>query len=62
MAEEGNVYAEEEQLVKSAIELLDADEAPVRQAISEMLQSEDLIADAEAIYMPPFYYAGDAAE
>ena len=57
MAEEGNVYAEEEQLVKSAIELLDADETPVRQAISEMLQSEDLIADAEAIYMPPFYYA-----
>lgn len=57
MAEEGNVYAEEEQLVKSAIELLDADEAPVRQAISEMLQTEDLIADAEAIYMPPFYYA-----
>lgn len=57
MAEEGNVYAEEEQLVKSAIELLGADEAPVRQAISEMLQSEDLIADAEAIYMPPFYYA-----
>lgn len=57
MAEEGNVYAEEEQLVKSAIELLDADENPVRQAISEMLQSEDLIADAEAIYMPPFYYA-----
>ena len=57
MAEEGNVYAEEDQLVKSAIELLDADEAPVRQAISEMLQSEDLIADAEAIYMPPFYYA-----
>lgn len=57
MAEEGNVYAEEEQLVKSAIELLDADETPVRQAISEMLQGEDLIADAEAIYMPPFYYA-----
>ena len=57
MAEEGNVYAEEEQLVKSAIELLDADENPVRQAISEMLHSEDLIADAEAIYMPPFYYA-----
>lgn len=57
MAEEGNVYAEEEQLVKSAIELLDADETPVRQAISEMLQSEDLIADAEAVYMPPFYYA-----
>lgn len=57
MAEKGNVYAEEEQLVKSAIELLDADETPVRQAISEMLQSEDLIADAEAVYMPPFYYA-----
>ena len=57
MAEEGNVYAEEEQLVKSAIELLDADETPIRQAISEMLQSEDLIADGEAIYMPPFYYA-----
>lgn len=57
LSEEGHVYAEEEQLVKAAIDLLDADESSIRQAMTEMLQSEDLIQDAEAFYMPPFYYA-----
>lgn len=57
LSEEGHVYAEEEQLLNAAIELLKADEEPIRQAMSEMLQSEDLIQDGDALYMPPFYYA-----
>lgn len=57
LSEEGHVYAEEKQLVKAAIDLLEAEETSIRQAMTEMLQSEDLIQDAEALYMPPFYYA-----
>lgn len=57
LSEEGHVYAEEEQLLKAAIELLEADEEPIRKAMAEMLQSEDLIQDGDALYMPPFYYA-----
>ena len=57
LADEGHVYAEEEQLVKSAKELLQADEEPIRAAIAEMVQAEELKIDGDAIYLPPFYYA-----
>lgn len=57
LADEGHVYAEEEQLVKSAKELLQADEEPIRSAMAEMVQAEELKTDEEAIYLPPFYYA-----
>jgi exodeoxyribonuclease V alpha subunit len=57
LADEGHVYAEEEQLVKSARELLQADEDPIRNAMAEMVQDEELKTDGEAIYLPPFYYA-----
>ncbi len=57
LADEGHVYAEEEQLVKSAKELLQADEEPIRNAMTEMVQAEELKTDGDAIYLPPFYYA-----
>jgi len=57
LADEGHVYAEEEQLVKSAKELLQADEEPIRDAMLEMVQAEELKTDGDAIYLPPFYYA-----
>lgn len=57
LADEGHVYAEEEQLIKSAKELLQADEEPIRNAMAEMVQAEGLKTDGEAIYLPPFYYA-----
>lgn len=57
LANEGHVYAEEEQLVKSALELLEADEGPIRQALSDMSETEDLKIEDKAIYLPPFYYA-----
>lgn len=57
LADEGHVYAEEEQLVKSAKELLQAEEKPIRNAMTEMVQAEELKTDGDAIYLPPFYYA-----
>lgn len=57
LADEGHVYAEEEQLIKSAKKLLQADEEPIRNAMAEMVQAEELKTDGEAIYLPPFYYA-----
>ena len=57
LANEGHVYAEEEQLVKAALELLEADEAPIREALCNMVQTENLKLEDEAIYLPPFYFA-----
>ena len=57
LAEEGHVYAETEQLVEAAVKLLEAEEAPVRQALATMMEAKDVIADNDVIYLPPFYYA-----
>lgn len=57
LANEGHVYAEEEQLVQAALELLEADEVPIREALSHMVQTEDLKLEDKAIYLPPFYFA-----
>ena len=57
LSEDGHVYSEREQLVKSAKELLQADEEHIVQALDQMIEAEDLILDDEAIFLPPFYYA-----
>lgn len=57
LSNEGHVYAVEEQLVESAKKLLEADEEPIREGLKEMLVSEDLIEENEAIYLPPFYHS-----
>lgn len=57
LSDEGHVYAGEEQLVKTAGQLLEAGEAAIRDTLAGMLQAEDLILDKNAIYLPPFYHA-----
>ncbi len=57
LAEEGHVYAEPEQLVTTAKELLQADEEPIRKAVAGMIEAKDLIADNDVLYLPPFYHA-----
>ncbi|MBD5308898.1 MAG: ATP-dependent RecD-like DNA helicase [Bacteroides sp.] len=57
LAEDGHVYAEPDQLVSAAKELLQADEEPIRKAMADMVEGKDLILDNEVIYLPPFYYA-----
>lgn len=57
LADEGHVFAEREQLIKKAIELLEASEAAITDALNIMLEGEDLKIDDESIYLPPFFYA-----
>lgn len=57
LSDEGHVYAGEEQLVKTAGQLLEAGETAIRDTLARMLQAEDLILDKDAIYLPPFYHA-----
>ena len=57
LSNDGHVYAEEEQLIKSAMQLLEVGEEPVKQAMAEMIEAKDLELDHEAIYLPPLYYA-----
>ena len=57
LSEDGHCYSEREQLIKSAKELLQAEEEPITQALDDMITKEDLILDEEAIFLPPFYYA-----
>lgn len=57
LSDEGHVYAGEEQLVKTAWQLLEAGETAIRDTLAGMLQAEDLILDKDAIYLPPFYHA-----
>ena len=57
LSDEGHVYAVEEQLVEAAKKLLEADEEPIRQAMSEMLANNELKQEKDAIYLPPFYFS-----
>lgn len=57
LSNDGHVYAVEEQLVKTACSLLEAEEEPVRCALADMIATKDVILEDEAIYLPPFYYA-----
>ena len=57
LSEDGHVYSEREQLINSAKELLQADEEPIIQALDQMIETEDVILEEEAIFLPPFYYA-----
>ena len=62
LSDEGHVYAEREQLIAAAKTLLQAEEQPITETLSQMIAAEDVILDTphdspEAIYLPPFYYA-----
>lgn len=57
LADEGHCYAEEQQLIGTAKQMLEADEECIRTAMNEAIETEDLMLDDTAIYLPPFYYA-----
>ena len=57
LADEGHCYAEEEQLIAPAKQLLEADEECIRTAMTHAIETENLMLDGTAIYLPPFYYA-----
>ena len=57
LSEDGHVFAEPEQLVSTAKELLHTDEEPITKVLQEMIEAKDLIADENKLYLPPFYFA-----
>lgn len=57
LADDGHVFAERDQLIQKAVELLEADNEAICSALDQMLTDNDLILDEEDIYLPPFYYA-----
>lgn len=69
LSNEGHVYAEKQQLIDKAGELLDTVPENIVTTLDEMLQKEELISEkivlglgektppATAVYLPPFYYA-----
>lgn len=57
LADEGHCYAEEQQLIATAKHMLEADEGCIRTAMTHAIETEDLMLDGTAIYLPPFYYA-----
>jgi exodeoxyribonuclease V alpha subunit len=57
LADEGHVFAEQEQLVDAGSKLLEAENTAIAEALTLMLQSKDLILDGEAIYLPAFYFS-----
>ncbi|MDE7247225.1 MAG: AAA family ATPase [Lachnospiraceae bacterium] len=57
LADSGHVYAERDQLIDKAVELLDIDHTFLSFSIDHMLKEEDLIQDEDAVYLPPFYQA-----
>lgn len=75
LADEGHVFAKKDQLVKTAQELLEAEEQTVSNVIEQMVEAQDLIVQNvvpqsddsgsfQALYLPAFYYAetGTAAK
>ena len=57
LADEGHCYAEEQKLIATARQLLEADEECIRTAMTHAIETEDLMLDGTGIYLPPFYYA-----
>lgn len=57
LGEEGHCFATREQLLKAGSEMLEVSEELLQPALEEMIRTEDVICDEEAIYLPPFYFS-----
>lgn len=57
LSESGHCYAEREQLIDTAVKLLEVEAPELEVTLDEMLRTETVIRDEEAIYLPPFYFS-----
>lgn len=57
LSENGHCYAAREQLIQAAVQLLEVEEAELEITLDEMLRTEDVIREKEAIYLPPFFFS-----
>lgn len=57
LAENGHCYAVREQLIETAVKLLEVEAPELEMTLDEMLRTQDVIREEEAIYLPPFYFS-----
>lgn len=57
LSENGHCYAVREQLIQAARQLLEVEEAELEITLDEMLRTEDVIREEDAIYLPPFFFS-----
>lgn len=57
LSENGHCYAVREQLIQAAVQLLEVEEAELEITLDEMLRTEEVIREEEAIYLPPFFFS-----
>ncbi|KIR01252.1 RecD-like DNA helicase YrrC [Lachnospiraceae bacterium TWA4] len=57
LSESGHCYAVREQLIETAVKLLEVEAAELEITLDEMIRTSDVIKDEEAIYLPPFYFS-----
>ena len=57
LSENGHCYAVREQLIRTAGQLLEVEEAELEITLDEMLRTEEVIREEEAIYLPPFFFS-----
>ena len=57
LADDGHCYAEPEQLVTTASELLEITPAHVTAAVEQLIHNEEIIVDADVYYLPPFFHS-----
>ncbi len=57
LADEGHCFAFLDQLADSAVDILEIEKAKVLDTIERAVEAEDLMADGDAYYLPPFYYS-----
>ncbi|MBQ9493903.1 MAG: ATP-dependent RecD-like DNA helicase [Oscillibacter sp.] len=57
LSDDGHCYATRDMLMETGAELLTADAPKLSESLDRMITDEDVKTEADAIYLPPFYYA-----
>lgn len=60
-ADDGHVFASDEELIQSAASMLDVDDGSVAKAIVSLQRSKKVVVDDHAVYLPMYHYAETGA-
>ncbi len=61
LSESGHCYAVRDQLIDTAVKLLEVEAPGLERTLDEMLKTSDVLREEEAIYLPPFYFSETGA-
>ena len=57
LSNEGHVFAEKDQLIEKAVELLTAEEQNIKETLNKMIETKELIYENESVFLPILYHA-----